>query len=837
MIHASLISILANTCQDVQTLYETSKCCDSPDTHMIPKCDAVKFQKATIAGKLKYTYGGCIDADEDSEDCPSGSRSKFLNGLWKLRTEGNPDSTISSSGTRSEQLYKEVEEIMYHEGKRSSLMSSAAIDRENSNNGKATLYPMAHPLTTATMYLQMTYSLPMIDKVYPKLNDKVNRFIPQWSKAERNSKKLLKFNRNFMTGSATVGTYTYADFNVYGFMKMQAQNDGSNCIISELPSGKTADIECGLSSNATLETTPVNNGVLEVKTNPETPMTLSAATQLYLKTNVFVINPQTRQPVSSRVFGIHLDLEETDLENGVHPHDLENMGYADKYTDDPTCAMTYIVDIGPEATKYQAGGSDGYRFMNKVVQFCIRPQKTEMTMRDLLSGKAGFDETMSHPRFQIDYPGRYQRIALAGMLNRDAIEATRYTDKPQIFYHRYSTGMKGLDFTDARFVREIGNSVLSFEPGSEYGGDNASPVMAAAIITLLEDAISSTDFPVTISGESDFASFDIGKKLTDGTDRVLKTKYYDLLKKYIFGPMGVPDDDYVVTYDGVNDPKLARTPTMYASDVAYTLNPGLVETNMVRALANAQLNATVFPMTPPHPTDRILSWTDVWESDTVNLFLQSAGMNLATPPQNIPPSLINVRELDFLFTRYSTVRMKDGTTSDEYTHLYENRRYYKSSPYFSATASAMEMLMSTLMNNGKTNDGVRIFPCGVIGALSQPMDQTDEQIALTSSYRDPLNSEQSDGRLSITLGMGASGVPSDLNTQTSSALADGASYRFEGTTLTFSKSSQYYNVLVSSTADKQPSWQQEKQWPGATFLWEKLWRQRYSAHLCLPTNI
>ena len=834
MLHLITVAAsLATTCENVQSLYTASRCCpDDGGTpgQVIPECSGVEFGTTTITGKLENPWQGCIDADEDSEDCPSGSRARFRNGIWKLRTEGKPNSEVSSSGTRAEQLYMEVEEVMYHEGKRSTLVSKAAAEMTAANNGAEILYGMPHPLTTAITYLQQTFSLDMIDSIYPKLNDKVLRFIPQWSKEARNAKKLLKFIRDPENSRALVDTYKYSDFNVYGFVKMEAQPDGSKCVVSELPSGKSAKIECGLPADATLETTPVPNGVLEVKTDPTVPMTLSTTVRDRITSTFQIFDVVQQKNVTTRVFGIDLDLDATNIAESFHPHDLASVGWTDKFEDDASCPLTFVVDIGAEATKYQAGGSDGYRFLNKVVQFCIRPQTQDMTMRDLLTGKAGIDESMAEPRYQLDYPTRYQRIALATMLNRDAIEATRYADKPELFYHRYSHGMKGLGFTDARYVRDLGNYVLSFEPGADFGGDNPSPVMAAVIVGLLEHALTSPTFPKTASGAPDFAAFDLGAKRGDGSDAVLDVTYTDLMKKYVFGPLGVPDSEYFVTFDGVDDPQLDRVPLDYNSAIGYTLNPGLADTNLIRTIFG-------MPATPPHPTDRILNWDAVWESDTVDAFLMVNGLSRDTPPEELPPSLVNLRELDFLFTEYMTVRGgKNGTTSEEFGMLKANRGNYKTSPYMRTTVRAMEALMSTLMNNGKRNDGVRVFPCAVIAQLSQPMDQTDEQIALTSSYRDPLRSEQSDGRLSITLGMGVSSLPSDFNTQSSLLQVGygGASYEMGGTRLAFSKTGQFYNVKASSTVDKQPSWVQEASWPGATFLWEKLWRQRYAAHLCLP---
>ena len=55
-----------------------------------------------------------------------------------------------------------------------------------------------------------------------------------------------------------------------------------------------------------------------------------------------------------------------------------------------------------------------------------------------------------------------------------------------------------------------------------------------------------------------------------------------------------------------------------------------------------------------------------------------------------------------------------------------------------------------------------------------------------------------------------------------------------GTYASVSRYEQYYDVLMTMTADLGPPWFVEDRWPGATFIREKFDLLRYNADLCMP---
>lgn len=312
----------------------------------------------------------------------------FLSGEFKKRTKGVGNDPSPYGGTLSGQLYPYLTAYTYHHGNMTHIESDMSKKLRADNNGENPLYMVETRMLTAMTTVRMLNSRNNLKNNWVKLTDSMGDVLPILEPNHRNTQKIRKIANNNVT------FLKYSDINAYGFLSI-VQKNNLYCVQSKLPSGKTHDIDCTLSSYDTLDTVGPNSGVLE----------FVDFTKVNSKVNIGDLSIGSNV-IQDSTCGIGKDPYVTDGSDILSKQTEEN------YLDDPSFGFTVAVPIGNEASYYLSGIGDGNTFFYQVVQFKISSQKTAPTFRDSQNGRTGNGPTVVTPGTQLDFPKRYVGMAL-----------------------------------------------------------------------------------------------------------------------------------------------------------------------------------------------------------------------------------------------------------------------------------------------------------------------------------------------------------------------------------------------------------------------------------------
>jgi hypothetical protein len=777
------------SCRDVKRVYTENHCCGSPGKDLSPECNDVALGDATthklhVADKYENPFKGCID----SPTC--WGMQEFLDGEFAKRTNGVGDDPSPYGGTKSQQLYPYMTAYTYHHGNTTMIESDMSKRLRRDNGGKNPLYQTETRMLTAMTMMRMFNSRTNLAGNWMKITDPVASVLPMMGANHRNAQMLRKLD-----GRST-GTFTYADLNAYGFLSV-VSHDGLYCVRSTLPSGKTHDIDCTLGASDTLATSGPRSGVLKAVDYTTVDAKVAIGDLVMTGVNLNATCGIGKDPMV---------VDGTDLLSGMQE---------ERYLNDATFGMTVVVPVGNEASYHVGGSADGEQFFYQVVQFKIVKQTSAITFRDTQTGRTGHGPSVLMPGAQLDFPKRYVLMSLSRYFYINAFQTIALDTTGRVgIMALFAAETDGM--TDYSYLRALADTPLMYEPGTRFSEPIPGAVISQVAMCVLEESWTVSSFPMRTEDHYDYDTFNYGINALN-----MSASLEGIYRKYVMEPAGIHDDEYIVRTHDDADPRLSR--------IAPAMDPNFAN-NLEEADGVDSFNAILTSlgrsdMRLAHPpSDRVHGVVDIFEP--IHNILSDIFGYTNPDLRDVPLAFRDVVQLGFFSQYYKPASPYFWTKYTKIERAGENM-------YISA--EAVNILMKTLVNIGKTDSGDRVLACSEVGALFDPMDTTTEEIEDVSTYRDP-PSAQADGKVSTTLG-GVTAYEPDYKTYRNSIAGGAGTVIYEshqGSGAVASHEGQFSEVLFTTTNGFGPSWRFEGVWPGATYMREKFHLRYYLGRLCMP---
>ena len=716
------------TCDNIKNVYQQNDCCQNSaetiknneycsDSGGRVTFDSIKTDHITIGGAV---ITGKVDDHFMSSIDDTNKLDSFINGPFAKLSNGDNTST-PFYGMYKEQFFPYETRISYSNGKRVMIESDMAKQIRDTT-GKPPMYALystTKPITAMTG-LAMTENSYIINNFFPKIQDPINMYLPEFSTEISSKKKIRKWDRATKNSSF----FSYADLNALGFMSVQTV-DGKHNIVSTLPNGNTAIIVSDVDSTDLAQLYP-NLGVLTVATDFDADYTLSASTLASLPANTWGIYKdqtlRTVDPVAKRT----LDT-------------LQDKNGRDRFKDDPLYAFTVIMPAGSQLTV------DGVRGLRKVMQFKIAKQSRDFTGLDCLGHKTGHAYPFLGGFSYTSFPSVWQQNAMYAFFANAAFLSVTYDEYGKVPYtNEAPSSSVGFPkwMKTSTFMHFMASTPTVAQPGEEFIYSLSYDIFATAITVVYEAYKHPEKFP----NRNALGYVDLTTGL-GGTgynkDTRLDETLFDVMTEFVFEPCGLTRDDVVAYYDTEFDANF----TVIKEDSRIDRLVPQMDWYYAAFAANAYRPLVGLSPLPP---DRAYPMASIYKD------LITAFGDFLSPAEGefLPSNLWGVAS--GLYSLY-TAGHKTGDVLNPYymgfkTFSADKRdQFYGGGAGLIASAEGVEKIFKVLVNGGRKDDGTRVFSQTLVGAMSRPLYTSSEDIADVTKFFDN-GRGNSRGKTSIGLG-------------------------------------------------------------------------------------